>query len=116
MLSLTDAQAAKATTLYADAATASETIRANLRTNRESIQDAIKKNDTASIDSLATTAGSLSGQLLSIESKADASFYAILTADQQSTFDSMPRGGPEGRGGPGGPGAERFGPPSPRNQ
>jgi hypothetical protein len=30
--------------------------------------------------------GTLTGQILSIESKANAAFYAILTADQQAQF------------------------------
>jgi Spy/CpxP family protein refolding chaperone len=109
-LSLTDAQQAKATSIYTDAATASSTIRTNLRTNRQSIQDAVKKNDTAAIESLSATAGTLNGQLLAIESKADAAFYAILTPDQQATYDSTPHGGP------GGAGMERFPPPPPRDQ
>ena len=103
-LSLTDDQKAKATTIFTNAFTASQTIRSNLQTARESLFSAVKKNDTAAIDQLAATMGSLTGQLTAIESKADAAFYAILTTDQQAKYDEMPRGGPGGGPGPMGPG------------
>jgi Spy/CpxP family protein refolding chaperone len=108
LLSLTDAQKAKATTIFTDALTAGEPIQSSLHDNRQSLADAVKKNDTATISTLAATAGSLSGQLTAINAKADAAFYAILTADQQAKYDTLPHGGPGG--GPGfTPG--RFGPP-----
>jgi hypothetical protein len=60
---------------------------------------------------LAAASGTLDGQLTAINSKAEAAFYAILTADQQTKFVSIPRRGPGGPGGPP-PGASpnmRFG-------
>jgi Spy/CpxP family protein refolding chaperone len=104
MLSLTDAQQTTATALFTDVETASATIRSNSKTNRQSLTAAIKKNDAASIESLAVAAGTISGQLTAIQSKAEAAFYAILTADQQTKYDSMPGGGFGGPGGPGGMG------------
>src|SRR5438477_4983999 len=92
-LTLTDAQKAQAITIFTDAFTAGETIQTDLRTNRQSLSDAVKKNDTAAIDTLSVTTGVLSGQLTAINSKADAAFYAILTADQQAKYDSQPHGG-----------------------
>ncbi len=94
MLGLTDAQKATATTIFTNAQSSSESLRTALDTNRQSLSAAIKKNDTASIDTLAIAAGTLHGQMLAIEAKAQASFYAILTPDQQAKFDSMPHGGP----------------------
>jgi Spy/CpxP family protein refolding chaperone len=96
-LSLTDDQKAKATTIFTNAQTASQDIRANLRTTRDALLAAVKKNDTAAIDQLSATLGAQNGQLTAIDSKADAAFYALLTADQQAKYDEMPRG-------PGGPG------------
>src|SRR5205814_1027209 len=71
-LNLTDAQKTSATTIFTDAYTAGQAIRSSLQTNRQSLSDAVKKNDIATIDHLAATAGTLSGQLTAIESKADA--------------------------------------------
>lgn len=106
LLNLTDAQKTSATTIFTNAYTAGEDVRTKLQANRQSLSDAIKKNDTAAIDTLSATAGTLSGQLTAIESKAEAAFYALLTPDQQAKYDSMPHHGPGGPGGPGG----RMGP------
>jgi Spy/CpxP family protein refolding chaperone len=110
VLSLTDAQKAEATSIFTNAHTASQGVQTNLRTVRESLAEAVKKNDAGSIDALATQTGTLTGQLIAIESKADAAFYALLTPDQQAKYDAMPRG--VGFGGPGGGGPMGgFGPP-----
>jgi Spy/CpxP family protein refolding chaperone len=98
ILSLTDAQQAKATTIFTDAFTQGETVRQSLQNNRQSLSAAVRKNDNAAIETLATTAGTLTGQLVGIESKAEAAFYAGLTPDQQTKYDAMPRRGPGGRG------------------
>jgi Spy/CpxP family protein refolding chaperone len=103
-LNLTDAQKTSALTIFTTAYTAAQTIHTSLQTNRTSLIAAVKQNDTAAIDQLSVTAGTLDGQLTAINSKADAAFYAILTADQKTLYDAMPHGGPGGRGGPGGPG------------
>lgn len=100
MLNLTDAQKAKATSIFTDAVTAGQSARSSMQSTRQSLADAIKKNDTAAIDRLAMTAGTTSGQLLAIEAKADAAFYAILTADQRTKYDAMPHRGPGGPRGP----------------
>jgi len=103
-LNLTDAQKASALSIFTTAITNAQTIQTTLRTNQQSIADAVKKNDTATIDSLAAASGVLQGKALDINAKADAAFYAILTADQKAIYDAMPHGGPGG-GGPGrGPG------------
>jgi len=104
VLSLTDAQKTTATNIFTTAATSAETIRTNMQTARQSLSEAIKKNDTATIDQASATVGTLTGQLTAVESRADAAFYATLTADQKTKYDAMPHGGP-GFGGPGGPGA-----------
>jgi Spy/CpxP family protein refolding chaperone len=111
MLDLTDSQKAQAVSLFTNAMTASQGIQPNLQTARQSLFEAIKKNDVAAIESLAINIGTLTGQLTAIEAKADAAFYSMLTADQQAKFDAMPRGrfgfgigGPGGGLGPMGPG------------
>jgi len=102
-LNLTDAQKSSAITIFTNAITAGETVQSSLQSNRTALETAIQKNDTATIEQLATAAGTLQGQLLAINAKADAAFYAILTTTQQAAYNSMPHGfGPGGPGGPGG--------------
>lgn len=105
-VSLTDAQKTKAIAIFTDAMSAGQPIQSDLQSNRQSLADAVKKNDTAAIGTLSITAGTLSGQLTAINTKAEAAFYAILTADQQAKYDAQPHGGPGGPGAFGG-----FGPP-----
>jgi Spy/CpxP family protein refolding chaperone len=100
LLSLTDAQKSQALTIYTNAYTAGQTLMTTLRTAQQSLLAAVKSNNVASIDQLAATIGSLDGQRLAIDSKADAAFYALLTADQQARYDALPHG----PGGPRGPG------------
>ncbi len=101
LLSLTDAQKTQATSLFTDAFTSSQTLHTSLRTARESLAAAVKANTPATIDQLATTIGTLTGQLTAIESKADAAFYNLLTVEQRTKYDSLHHGGPGGFGGPG---------------
>ena len=101
-LNLTDAQKATALSIFTTSITDAQTIQTSLRTNQTSLSDAVKKNDTATIDSVSAASGVLQGKLMAINAKADAAFYAILTADQKAVYDAMPHGGPGG--GPRGPG------------
>src|SRR6267378_6804034 len=78
LLSLTTAQAAQATTIFTNAATASSTVQTSLAADRDSLQTAVKGNATSTIDQLASSIGVLQGQLVAIQSKANAAFYAIL--------------------------------------
>src|SRR6266478_8114067 len=96
LLSLTTAQASQATTIFTNAATAAAALQTTLGTDRTSLQAAIKSNAATTIDQLSTAIGALQGQVLSIQGKADAAFYAILTSDQQTRLDSL---GGFGRGG-----------------
>ena len=68
-------------------------------TARASLKDASKSNSTANIDSLSTQIGTLTGQLTAIQSKADAAFYALLTADQKTRYDAVGSGRGPGGGG-----------------
>jgi Spy/CpxP family protein refolding chaperone len=107
-LNLTDAQKTTALSIFTTAYTSQQTVQTSVHTSRQSLSDAIKANNSATIDQLSATLGTLAGQMTSIEAKADAAFYAILTADQKTLYDAHPDGGfgPGGMGGaPGGPGA-----------
>ena len=107
-LGLTEDQKAKATSIFTDAQTAAQSVRTNSRTTRESLAEAVKNNNAAAIDQLSATLGTLSGQSIAIDSKAEAAFYSILTADQKAKYDSGMRGRPGGpMMGPGGYGRSR---------
>jgi Spy/CpxP family protein refolding chaperone len=110
LLSLSSGQQAQATTIFANARTASKDVMTNMRTAQTSLNAAIKKNDVAQIDSLTAQIGSLHAQSLAIQSKAEAAFYATLTADQQTKYDTLHHGG----FGPGGPGGNMRGPRPPQ--
>lgn len=98
-LTLTTDQQQQATSIFTSAATSEAALRTSLQAAHQSINDAVKANDTAAIDQAATTIGNLTAQSTSIDAKANAAFYRILTADQQAKFAVFP--GP-GRGpGPG---------------
>lgn len=106
LLSLTSAQQQQATTIYTNAAKSEQTIREGEKESHDSLRTAIKANDTASIDQLSTKMAQAMAQMTSIKAKADAAFYQILTADQQtklSDLESQHIGVLDGHGGPGGP-------------
>jgi Spy/CpxP family protein refolding chaperone len=92
-LSLSDAQVAQAKTIFDAARTASQTPAGAAAAARESLRTAIKSNATANIDSLAAQIGTAEGQITAINAKAQAQFYALLTADQKTKYDSRTAGG-----------------------
>jgi Spy/CpxP family protein refolding chaperone len=103
LLSLNSAQQATATKAFADARAAEKTVFTNMRTARTSLSAAIKKNDIGAIEQLSQQIGTYEAQMTSINSKAEAAFYATLTPEQQTKYDTLhaDRGG---MGGPGGRG------------
>jgi len=106
VLSLTSAQQQQATTIFTNAASVESGVHDNLRAARQSLQTAIAGNDGAAIDQAAATIGNLTTQLTSLQAKARAAFYQVLTADQQSKLTKLEsQRGPGGRPGPppGGP-------------
>jgi len=99
LLSLTTDQASQATTIFTGAETTISPLQTTLNTDRQSLRTAVKSNATSTIDELSSTIGSLEGQILDTQSKADAAFRVILTADQQAKLDQL---GGRGLGGFGG--------------
>jgi Spy/CpxP family protein refolding chaperone len=97
LLALTSAQQAQATTIFTNEQSAIAPIQTQEQTTRTSLTAAVKANQTATIDTLAAQLGGYNGQMIDIQSKAQAAFYAILTPTQQTQYDSLP-----GPGGPGG--------------
>jgi len=101
MLSLTAAQQQQATAIFTNAATAEDSVHTGMKTAHESLHEAIKSNDAAAIDQWSNTIGGLMGQQVSIEAKAHAALYQILTPDQQTKLAQMPMHGGMHVAGPG---------------
>ena len=102
LLTLTPAQVEQATTIFTTEATARQNSRASERAAHQAMEAAIKSNDTATIQSTATTMGQMSGEGMAAHALAQAQFYALLNADQKTKFgelekEHMMMGGP-GRG------------------
>jgi Spy/CpxP family protein refolding chaperone len=114
LLTLTDAQKAQAATILGNAEQSIQPLRQQMGDAHKSLAQAVKTNDVAQIEQLSTTIGLLTGQTTSIESKAQAAFFAILTPDQQAKMPNGPLFGGPGMGpgrGPGmGPGMPGMGP------
>jgi len=106
-LGLSSAQQQQATTIFTNSATSEATVRDSLRTAHQSLNDAVKSNDSAAIDRASASIGTLTAQLTSIGAKADAAFYQILTPDQQTKFSQSPGPGSGGFGRGAGPGGFR---------
>jgi Spy/CpxP family protein refolding chaperone len=112
LLTLTTAEQAEATTIFTTEQTAVSALMTSMRTARTALKTAIQKNDQAAIATNATQIGSLVTQEVQAQATAEAAFYAILDATQQTKFSELNGpgfGGPGGFGGlggrgPGGPG------------
>jgi Spy/CpxP family protein refolding chaperone len=108
LLNLTSDQQTQAATLFSAEETANASLFASFRTARSALQAAIEKNDADAIATQATQLGSLTTQQTENDAKTQASFYAILTADQQTKYQQLLAAGIAGPGpgfgGPGGPG------------
>jgi len=106
LLNLTSAQQQQATTIYINAAKAQQAMQGNDRQTHDNLKAAIRANDTAAIDQLASSIAQNTAQITAIKAKADAAFYQILTSEQQaklSELESQHMGPLDGPGGPGGP-------------
>ena len=99
LLTLTPAQVEQATTLFTTEATTRQTARAAEHTAHQALEAAIKANDTATIQSTATTLGQMETESLIAHATTRAQFYALLTADQKTKLseleDEHMMGGPE---------------------
>ncbi len=88
-LDLTAAQKQQAKTIFQQARQNSAPIRQQLQQNREAMATAVKANDTAQIQSLASRQGTLQGQAAAIRAESMAKFYSNLTPDQRTKADQM---------------------------
>jgi Spy/CpxP family protein refolding chaperone len=88
-LGLTAPQQSQATAIFTNNRAAESTLHASMKTARQSLNDAVKSNNTVSIEQLSTTIGNLTAQLTLAQSKSRAAFYQILTPEQRSTLDQL---------------------------
>ena len=87
LLGLSTAQQGQATTIFTNALNDVTPLEATLKSDRQSLQTAVKANETATIDSVSASIGTTTGQIVDIQNKADAAFYAILSTPQQNTLN-----------------------------
>ena len=112
LLNLTTAQQSHATTIFTTAQNTISGLATAQSTARAALQAAVLVNDTNAITTQATQLGSLATQAIEAEAAADAAFYQLLTADQQTTYKTILTQDPQlllGPGGPGGPGGHPSG-------
>jgi Spy/CpxP family protein refolding chaperone len=102
LLGLTSAQQQQATTIYSSADKSEQTLHETEAQSRESLREAVKGNDAATIDQISASVAQTTAQRTSIRAKADAAFYQILTPDQQAKLSELETEhlGLEGPGGP----------------
>jgi Spy/CpxP family protein refolding chaperone len=89
LLTLNSAQVEQATTIFTTEATTEQSSRANERTAHQTLETAIKANDTATIQSTATSLGQISGEVAAAHALARAQFYNLLTADQKTKYSQL---------------------------
>ena len=89
LLTLSSTQVEQATGFFTTEATARQNARASEHTAHQALEAAIKANDTATIQSTATTLGQMEGEMLAAHAAAQAQFYATLTADQKTKFSEL---------------------------
>jgi Spy/CpxP family protein refolding chaperone len=89
MLDLSATQKSSAEAIFKSAKEAGAPHRESLRTLQGSLQDAVKKNDTLSIETLSTQVAASQGKLMALGRTADAAFYQLLTPEQRTKLDSM---------------------------
>jgi Spy/CpxP family protein refolding chaperone len=103
LLTLTSDQQARATTIFTTEQTALTALQISMQTAQTDLQAAVKANNAGTISSTATAIGNLKAKEVLAEATADAAFYAILTTDQKTKYDTYQTagmgGGPGGGGG-----------------
>jgi Spy/CpxP family protein refolding chaperone len=96
-------QQTQATEYFTTEETALASVRTGTQTARTALRADIKSGNKADIITQATAIGTLTTTEVQARATADAEFYAILSQDQQTKYETLGRGGFGGPGGPGGP-------------
>lgn len=103
--SLSESQKQQALVVYMKVEEDSQPLEKKIADQRMALRDAVKNNSPEwQIDQMSGAVGSLTAQLISIETKGQARFYALLNAEQRQKWDQPFRGPGRGPGGrPGNP-------------
>lgn len=88
-LSLTPDQQKQALTIFTEAETSEADLHGNMKAAHDALETAVKSNDANGITQAAATIGSVTAEMTTIQGKADAAFYALLTPDQQTKFSEL---------------------------
>src|SRR5581483_4633529 len=88
-LSLNAQQQQQATSIYMEEANSGKSLHDQMRTAHETLQTAIQKNDTGTIEQVSNNIGNLMAQMTMAHAKADAALFQTLSPDQQSKFIQM---------------------------
>ena len=83
-LTLTAAQQTQATTIFTTALNSINTQQTTITTARTALATAVKANDNTAISTQSTAIGNAEGQIVALQARADAAFYALLAADQKT--------------------------------
>jgi Spy/CpxP family protein refolding chaperone len=83
-LNLSATQKQQTKTIFQNARQQAQPLAQQLKQDRQSMSAAIQAGNTAQIQQLSTTMGTLQGQMLAIRSTGRAQFYALLTPDQKA--------------------------------
>jgi Spy/CpxP family protein refolding chaperone len=86
---MTPAQKDATRTAFEQARRDAQPIEQELRNNQQSLQSAVRSDDSAEIQRLASAEGHEIGQLLAIRSDAAAKVYKTLTPDQKTKADAL---------------------------
>ena len=89
VLGMTATQKDEAQTAFTQARQQAQPIEQELRGTRQSLQAAVKSDDTAQIQRLATVEGQQIGQLAAIRSAAVAKVYKTFTPEQKAKADAL---------------------------
>ena len=88
-LNLTEAQRQQAKAIFQQARQSAQPEVRQLRQNRAAIRAAVKAGDSAKIQQLSATAGTLRGEIMASRATAMAKFYRTLTPEQRAKADQM---------------------------
>ena len=97
---LTESQKQQALVVYMKVEEDSRPLEMKIREQRMALREAVKNNSPEwQIDQMSGAVGSLTAQLIAIETKGQARFYALLSAEQRQKWDQPFRGPGRGPGG-----------------
>jgi periplasmic protein CpxP/Spy len=83
-LNLSATQRQQAKTIFQNTRQQSQPLAQQLKQDRQSLSAAIQAGNTAQIQQLSTSMGTLEGQVLALRSNGKAQFFALLTPDQKA--------------------------------